>query len=120
MTVSKKWLNDKLRAIYMEQVKKCLEDNGEEVLQTASNEFAIPCVNDNGDDEFIVLTFKVPSGSRDGESYDGYGEAEFYAQKTKEKQEKQEKSKLEKQAKIEKDAKMREQRKLAKEKHCNK
>ena len=104
---SKKQLHNEIRKVYMDLIKQVLTDKGEDVLLTNSNEFAIPCVDSEGNDEFIVITFKVPLGSRDGEAYDGYGEAEAKAIEVKAKKE----------AKIAKDKAMREQRAKAKAEH---
>lgn len=80
--------NDALRAQYVETITKLLIDGGEEVLRVKSNELAIPCVDRDGEDSYVVITIKVPSGSRDGDPYDGYGEAESYALSCKQKAEK--------------------------------
>lgn len=114
MAKSKKQLRDELRARFMESVKAYLDSQGEEILVTNSNEYAIPCVDSEGNDEFIVLTFKVPKGSRDGDAYDGYSVAEDYAMKCKEKAEKAKLAAEKKAKKIERDKKMREQKAQAK------
>ena len=85
MAKSKKQLHDALRVRYMTAVKAFLEAQGDEVLRTNSNEFALPCVDEEGNEEFIVLTFKVPTGSRDGDAYDGYSVKEDYEMKVAEK-----------------------------------
>ena len=70
--------------------KNFLEGQGEEVLQTASNELAIPVVDTEGGEHFIVITVKVPTGSRDGDAYDGYAVAQDYAMKCEERKAKAE------------------------------
>jgi hypothetical protein len=80
--------NEALRAQYVELLTQLLTDGGEEVLRVKSNELAIPCVDKDGEDNYVVITVKVPVGSRDGEPYDGYGEAESYAMACKQKAEK--------------------------------
>ena len=117
MAKSKKQLHEALRRKYMEAVKAFLEQNGDEVLTTNSNEFALPCVDEEGNDEFLVLTFKVPTGSRDGEAYDGYGEAESYAMKATEKAEKAKAAAEAKAKKIARDKAIREQKAKAKAEH---
>ena len=67
---------DALRNSYLEKLINFLRSNDEEVLITGTNEFALPCVDSEGNDEFIVVTVKVPTGSRDGDAYDGYSMAE--------------------------------------------
>lgn len=79
---------DALRADYVEKIKAFLADNGEEVLVTGSNEIAIPVTDSEGEDQYVVFTIRVPSGTRDGDIYDGYGEAESYAMKVRQQKEK--------------------------------
>ena len=114
MATSKRNLNDKIRADYMARVRDALTQAGDEILVTGSNEFAIPCVNAEGDDEFIVITFKVPTGSRDGDPYDGYAVAQEYSMKLAEKAEKAKEAAAKKAKKIEADRKMREAKAKAK------
>ena len=119
-TTSKKSLHDELRAKYVERVSKFLADAGEEVLVTGSNEIALPCVDSEGNDEFIVLIFKVPTGSRDGDAYDGYSMAEHFKIKSAEKAEKARIAAEKKAKKIAQDKKMREEKAKAKAEHSAK
>jgi hypothetical protein len=114
MAKTKAQLHEGIRAKYMEAVSKLLAENGEEVLRTNSNEIAIPCLDEEGNEEFLVLVFKVPTGSRNGDVYDGYSMAEDYAMKVRGKAEKAEKDKAKKEAKIARDKAMREQKAKAK------
>lgn len=108
---------DELRAKWVEGLIKIYKDAGEDVLRTKSNEICIPCVDGEGNDQYIVLTVKVPSGSRDGEAYDGYAEAQSYEMGQKEKAEKAKVAAEAKAKKIERDKAQREARKAAKEAH---
>ena len=119
-TTSKKSLHNALRAKYIERVSKFLADDGEEVLVTGSNEIALPCVDSEGNDEFIVITFKVPTGSRDGDAYDGYSMAEHFKMKSAEKAEKAKIAAEKKAKKIAQDQKMREEKAKAKAEHSAK
>ena len=56
------------------------------------------------------MTIKVPTGSRDGDAYDGYSMAEDWAIKCKNKEETAKKKAEAKAKKIEKDKKMREKK----------
>jgi hypothetical protein len=116
MAKSKKQLHEALRNQFMASVIEYLEGKGKEVLRTGSNEVAIPCVDEEGNDEYLVITFKVPTGSRDGDAYDGYSMAEDYAMKQRAAAEKAEKAKAEKAKKIAKDEAMRKQKAEAKAK----
>ena len=113
-TTSKKTLHNALRAKYIERVSKFLADSGEEVLVTGSNEIALPCVDSEGNDEFIVLTFKIPTGSREGDIYDGYSMAEDFKMRTAEKAEKAKVAAEKKAKKIARDKQIREAKVKAK------
>jgi hypothetical protein len=81
--------NDALRNQFLSIVSQILAEKGEDVLRVKANEIAIPTVDADGEDNWVVITVKVPTGSRDGDAYDGYGEAESYQMKVKEKAEKE-------------------------------
>lgn len=109
MALSKKQLHEGIRAKFMKAITDYLTTQGEEVLQVKSNEIAIPTLDSEGNEEFLVLTFKVPTGSRDdGEAYDGYGVAQQYAESQAEKQEKAKADAEKKAKKIAKDKAQRE------------
>lgn len=118
MAKTKKVLHEELRAKFTEMVSQWLDGQGEEVLRVKSNEIAIPTLDSEGNEEFITITVKVPTGSRDdGEAYDGYGIAQQYAESVTAKAEKAAQAKAEKERKIAKDKAMREQRAKAKAEH---
>ena len=74
MAKSKKQLHEALRKKFLAHITEILTSEGEEVLLTKSNEISIPTLDEDGNEEFVVITFKVPTGSRDdGEAYDPYG-----------------------------------------------
>ena len=77
MAKTMKTLNDEVRAQYLERVQSVLSAD-DEVLVVGSNELAIPVVDSEGNEKWVVLTIKVPTGSRDGDAYDGYALAEDY------------------------------------------
>ena len=118
MAKTKKQLHEGIRNKYLALITNYLTEQGEEVLKVKSNEIAIPCLDEEDNEEFIVLTFKVPTGSRDdGEAYDGYGVAEQYAEKVKADEERAKAEAEKKAKKIAKDKAMREQRAKAKAEH---
>ena len=98
MAKTAKVLNDEIKVRFLEGVAEHLTNVGEEVLRVGSNEIALPVVDEDGNEKWLVLVFKVPTGSRDGDAYDGYSMAEDYKMKLAEKAEK-EKAKAEKAAK---------------------
>ena len=79
MAVSRKVEREILRTEFLDRVSEFLAANGEEILRVKSNEIAIPVVGCEDNEDFMVITFKVPTGSNKGrEPYDGYSEAESY------------------------------------------
>lgn len=112
--MSKKITNDALRADWTRAVGEWLKEIGEDVLRVGTNEIAIPVVDAEGEDNYVVFKISVPSGSRDGDAYDAYGLAQEYEMKTKEKAEKAIKAAEEKARKIARDEAMRKQRAEAK------
>jgi len=108
--MSKKATNDALRLMYTNNLMEALSAFGEEVLRVGSNEIAIPVVDAEGEDSFVTFTVKVPTGSRDGDAYDGYSMAQDYAMRQEEKKAKAEKAAAEKARKIARDEKMRKQK----------
>lgn len=111
--MSKK-INDELRAKYLEFIKDALSNSGEEVLKTGSNEICLPVVDSEGNDQYVVISVKVPTGSRDGDAYDGYAMAQEYEMKQREAEEKRKVAAAKKEEKIKRDALAREQRAQAK------
>ena len=110
MAVSNKVLNDKLREVYLQIVTDCLAEKDEQVLRTGSNEIALPCLDSEGNEKFVVITVKVPTGSREGDLYDGFSMAEDYEIKCRNKAEKAKENAEKKAKKIERDKKLREQK----------
>ena len=114
--MSKKQTIDALRMDYVKRLAEILKEEGEDVLVVGSNELAIPVVDGEGEEQYVVFKVQIPSGSRDGDAYDGYAMAEDYAMKQRDKAEKAAKAAEEKAKKIARDQKMREQKKAAAEK----
>ena len=85
MAKTAKVLNDEIKTRFLDGVAEHLTNVGEEVLRTGSNEIAIPVLDEDSNEKWLVLTFKVPTGSRDGDAYDGYSMAEDYKMKQEEK-----------------------------------
>ena len=88
MAKTAKVLNEEIKVRFLDGVAEHLTQVGEEVLRTGSNEIALPVLDEDGNEKWLVLTFKVPTGSRDGDAYDGYSMAEDYKMKQEEKAEK--------------------------------
>lgn len=86
--LTRKQLDEEIKVRFLEGVSEHLTNVGEEVLRVGSNELALPVVDSEGEERWLVLTFKVPTGSRDGEAYDGYSMKQDYEMKLQEKAEK--------------------------------
>lgn len=111
MATSAKALNDKLRETYLEVLMDFFEKKGEEILRTGTNEFCFPCVDSEQNDKFIQVVVKVPTGSRDGEPFDGYSLAEDFQMKQETKAAKKKEDSERKAKKIERDKRLREEKK---------
>lgn len=112
--ITQKQRDEELKIGFLDKVVDFLtsEDGGEEeVLRVKSNEIAMPVVDSEGNERWVVLTFKVPTGERGGDGYDGYSMAQDYEMRQKSKAEK----KAEKDAKAEADRRKREAEKAKKE-----
>ena len=110
--LTRKQLDEEIKLRFLEGVKEHLENCGEEVLMVKSNEIALPVVDSEGEERWLVLTFKVPTGERGGDPYDGYSMAEDYKMKCEDKERKAK----EKAEKAEKDKAKREEKARAKAK----
>lgn len=116
MTVSRKVEREILRNEYLQTI---IDKLGiyDEVLRVKSNEIAIPVVGCEGNEDFIVITVKVPTGANKGtEPYDGYELAEEYEMKTKEKERKAKEKEEKKMRKIQRDEEIRKKKKEIAEK----
>lgn len=112
MAKSRRTLQNELRLEYLGKFMDFLAKE-EDVLRTGSNELAFPVIDSEGNEEFIQIVVKVPTGSRDGEPYNGYHMAEEYSLKLKLQQKKEEEAKIAKEKKIARDAQMRKDKEMA-------
>ena len=111
MAISRKAERELIRKSFLDKVSQFLAENGEEVLIVKSNEIAIPVVGCEGNEDFLVINFKVPTGANKGtEPYDGYAIAEDYVHNLAEKEAKAKAKAEEKARKIERDKEIRRKR----------
>ena len=109
MAVSRKVEREIIRKHYLELVSEFLDSLNEEVLLVKSNEIAIPVVGCEGNEDYLVITFKVPTGANKGtEPYNGHELAQDYLHNLAEKERKAEERKAEKARKIQRDKEVRE------------
>ena len=111
MAVSRKVERDILRTNYLNKLIEYFR-NDEDVLRTKSNEIAFPVVGCEGNEDWIVITVKVPTGANKGtEPYDGYELAQEYIMKTEEKERKAKEKETKKKKKIARDEEIRKKKK---------
>ena len=119
MAISRKVEREILRTEFLQKIIDYFLSQNEEVLRVKSNEIAIPCVGCEGNEEFVVITCKVPIGANKGlEPYDGYEMAQDYEHKLAEKVEKEKEREAKKKAKIAKDEAIRQKKKEIAEKNA--
>lgn len=108
MAVSRKTLRENIKKNYVAQLIEYFKANDEEILQIKSNEICFPVLDEEGNEEFVKITVAVPTGSRDdNEPFDGYGKAEEYKMKLKQKAEKAAAAAKKKAEKIKRDEEFR-------------
>lgn len=117
MAISRKVERELLREEYLKRIINAFLEDDEEVLRVKSNEIAIPVVGVEGNEDFIVVTVKVPTGANKGlEPYDAYEIAQDYEMKLAEKERKKVEAEKKKAEKIAKDNAIREKKKAISEK----
>ena len=107
-----KQANDALRLKYIQEVIDRFGD--EEIMRTGTGEIAFPVVDSDGEDNWVVISVKVPTGSRDGDPYDGYALAQEFEMNQAKKKAREEEAAAKKAAKVARDQKLREQKAAAK------
>lgn len=116
MGVSRKVERELLKENYLAKLIEIFAET-EEVLRVKSNEIAFPVVGCEGNEDFIVITVKVPTGADKGMTpYDGYAMAEEYSMKLKNKEEKAKATAEKKAKKIKRDEEIRRKKKEIAEK----
>ena len=114
--MTKAQLENKLRNTYLDLIREMVAKEIEtDALTVSASELAIPCLDEEGNEKFVLIKVSIPRGTRNGEGgydpYDGYAVAEDYALDCKEKAQKKVDAEAKKQAKIAKDQKAREEKK---------
>lgn len=83
-------LDNELREKSVIDLMEMYSAKGEEILRVGGNVIAFPTVDTDGNEAWVEITVKIPKGERLGKGegfagYDGYEQAEFYAQETERK-----------------------------------
>lgn len=72
-------LRNKFLAFVSETISQEMETD---VLPVSASELAIPCLDEEGNEKFVLIKISVPRGTRNGEGgytpYDGYAASEAY------------------------------------------
>lgn len=86
-----------------------------DVLPVSASELAIPCLDAENNEKFVLIKISIPRGTRNGDGgydpYDGYAAAEDYALDLEEKANKKAAAEAKKQAKIARDERARAEKK---------
>ena len=122
--MTKAQLETKLRNTYLDLVREMVADKVEtDALTVSASEIAIPCLDEEGNEKFVLIKVSIPRGTRNGaggyDPYDGYAVAEDYAIDCAEKAQKKADAEAKKQAKIARDEKARAEKKALAEANKN-
>ena len=94
-----------------------------DALAVSASELAIPCLDAEGNEKFVLIKISIPRGTRNGEGgfdpYDGYAAAQDYADTLTERAAKKAEIEAKKQAKIAKDQQKRAEKKALAEANAN-
>lgn len=114
--MTKAQLENNLRNTYLDMIRDTICSEVEtDVLTVSASELAIPCLDEEGNEKFVLIKVSIPRGTRNGaggyDPYDGYAVAEDYAIDCEEKAQKKAEAEAKKQAKIARDEKTRAEKK---------
>lgn len=119
MAMNRTAIEKEIRDRFLSLINELLVNAGEELLAVSANEFAIPCVDAEGNESCVIIKVSVPRGTRNGEggydAYDPYEAAESYKLDVAEKAEKKKAAEAKKAAKIAADEKKRAEKKAKEE-----
>ena len=121
--MTKAQLETALRNKFLSFVSDTISQEMEtDVLPVSASELAIPCLDEEGNEKFVLIKVSIPRGTRNGngyDPYDGYAAAEDYAIDREEKAAKKEAAEAKKQAKIARDEAKRAEKKALAEANKN-
>ena len=122
--MTKAQLETKLRNTYLSFISQAISQEMEiDALPVSASELAIPCLDEEGNEKFVLIKVSIPRGTRNGQGgydpYDGYAVAEDYAIDCEEKAQKKADAEAKKQAKIARDEKARAEKKALAEANKN-
>lgn len=118
--MSKASLETALRVEFIQFITDAIQAKYEtDVLPISASELAIPVLDAEGNEKFVLIKVSIPRGTRNGaggyDDYDGYGLAEDYKAELEVKQAKKEASEAKKEAERKAREAKREAKKVIKE-----
>ena len=122
--MTKAQLETKLRNSYLEMIRQLIKEQvGTDALRVSASEYAVPCLDEEKNEKFVLIKVSIPRGTRNGSGsykpYDGYALAEDYAFDCQGKAKEKADAEAKKQAKIARDQKAREEKKALAEANKN-
>ena len=114
--MTKAQLETAIRNDFLTAISTFISESREtDVLPVSASELAVPCLDAEGNEKWVLIKVSIPRGTRNGEGgydpYDGYTAAEDYQIEQADKAEKKTKAEEKKQAKIAADEKKRAEKK---------
>ena len=114
--MTKAQLENALRNTYLSLIAQTISKEMEtDALPVSASELAIPCLDEEGNEKFVLIKISVPRGTRNGaggyDPYDGYTANEDYLDDLKKKANKKAAAEAKKQAKIARDERARAEKK---------
>lgn len=88
---SKATLENGLRNKFLDFLKSAIDKEYEiDALPVSASELTIPCLDEEGNEKFVLIKVSIPRGTRNGEGgytpYDGYAAAEEYKEEIESKE----------------------------------
>ena len=122
--MNKAQLETALRTQFLNFITEQVQTNFEtDALAVSASEIAIPCLDAESNEKWVLIKVSIPRGTRNGEGgyepYDGYAVAEGYAETLVDKAQKKADAEAKKQAKIAKDEQKRAEKKALAEANKN-
>ena len=113
--MNKAQLETAIRNDFLDSIMKYISESREtDVLPVSASELAVPCLDAEGNEKWVLIKVSIPRGTRNGngyDPYDGYAAAEDYQFELADKAEKKAIAEEKKQKKIEADEKKRAEKK---------
>lgn len=114
--MTKAQLETAIRNDFLTAISDFISESREtDVLPVSASELAVPCLDAEGNEKWVLIKVSIPRGTRNGEGgydpYDGYTAAEDYKFTCEERTEKKARAEALKQAKIAADEKKRAEKK---------